>query len=131
MRKDRGVGQRGGTGRRKGQRERYTQWNIHSMCVTVRNASIVMARVSSMGVFCVLACKWWLSWTLYITAGLSPGGRVKLARSACVDLASPRPRSFTLTTAITTHCLAFHPQQANHYYVGTDEVGGVGMGGAG
>ena len=54
---------------------------------------------------------------------------MKLVRSACVDLSTPRPRSFTLSSSITAHCLAFHPQQANHYYVGTDEVGGVGQNG--
>ena len=60
------------------------------------------------------------------TPGLSPGGRVKLVCSACVDLSSPKPCSFALTSTITTRCLAFHPQLANHYYVGTDEVGGGG-----
>ena len=58
--------------------------------------------------------------------GLVPGGRVKLVKSATVNLASgPAHDLLNLTEAFSSlrvHCLQFHPLHTNHIYVGTDIV---------
>ena len=49
--------------------------------------------------------------------GLAPGGRVKLVKSASVDLASS-----PACVSIQVHCLQFHPQDTNHIFVGSNTV---------
>ncbi len=58
--------------------------------------------------------------------GLVPGGRVKLVKSATVDMASGPARdlfsSAGMFSSLRVHCLQFHPLHTNHIYIGTDTV---------
>ena len=51
--------------------------------------------------------------------GLVPGGRVKLVKSATVNIVTPNVK---LLGTVRVHCLQFHPLHTNHIYVGTDTV---------
>ena len=59
--------------------------------------------------------------------GLVPGGRVKLVKSATVNIMASGPArdlfsSMGMYSSIKVHCLQFHPLHTNHIYVGTDMV---------